>query len=84
MAKSAPQAPAFTKQFLDVLEPAAPGKEFTRDTRLVLDLGFDEIDIVEFAMDLEHEFGMEFTAAEEDNLENLTLGQIEQLVLEKR
>lgn len=86
MAKHASPAPAFTKQFLDVIEPAAGGKELTRDTRLVLDLGFDEIDTVELAMDLEREFNISFTTAEEDALDDadMTLGRLEQLVLEKR
>jgi acyl carrier protein len=54
--------------------------QITKDASLALDLGADELDIVEFGMNLEETFGIELTDADEETLETATVADILKLL----
>lgn len=65
-----------------ILEQNFGGKadDATLDSSLAMDFGADSLDLVEFAMDCEREYGVKLSESDEEVIEAATVGQVIELL----
>ncbi len=54
------------KQVLEIIRDMCGAENIGRDSLLKEDLGFDSLDVIELIVELEDEFGIEFSASDLD------------------